>query len=128
MGGISIDGDGFSGDDQVALNKAVQNRVDYTKTDPNAVNDSMGTRTEYGAPVNKQGNFVAPSESLPSDEYQSQSKAYQKWKSDYQNRWPSATFNSDGSANSGAKPLGSSITSMGYSKGGKASSSKKSGW
>ena len=134
MGGVTLGGGGFTGDDQVELNKRIEEtrsrpRIDYTKTDPAATKDSMGNRLEYGAPVDSKGRFVSPNIDLPDEEYQAQKKAYQKWKSDYISRWPSATFNPDGSANSGMKPFGSSISSKGYSKGGTSSSKKKnSSW
>ena len=133
MGGVTLGGGGFTGDDQVELNKRIEEtrsrpRIDYTKSDPDATKDSMGNRIEYGAPVDSKGRFIAPNIDLPDEEYQAQKKAYHKWKSDYMSRNPSATFNPDGSAISPFKPFGSGTYGRVFSKGGKASAKKNSSW
>ena len=82
-----------------------QAKIDYTKAGP-ITQDSMGQKLEYGIPVNAKGDFFAPSQDLPDDEYMQQIKAYKTWKTDFTRRWPSAKFNADGSAISAVKPMG----------------------
>lgn len=80
-----------------------QQKIDYTKPGP-VTKDSLGQKLEYGVPVNDKGDFISPSENLPDNEYSSQLTAYKKWKADFLNRWPDATFNPDGSVKSKMKP------------------------
>ena len=89
-----------------------QAKIDYTKAGP-ITQDSMGQKLEYGIPVNAKGDFFAPSQDLPDDEYMQQIKAYKTWKSDFTRRWPSAKFNADGSADNGTKAFGSSMMPFG---------------
>ena len=84
-------------------------RIDYTKPGP-VTKDSMGQQLEYGVPVTADGNFKAPDKQawydgkLSDKEYHEQLSAYKQWRADFSRRWPSATFNTDGSAKAVIKP------------------------
>ena len=76
--------------------------IDYAKPGPMST-DSMGTKLEYGIPVNDKGAFVPPNPSLPADELAKQTAAYDSWKADYIKRFPNAIQLPDGSMQ-GIKP------------------------
>jgi uncharacterized protein YukE len=79
--------------------------VDYTKSGP-VTTDSKGNKLEYGIPVNSSGHFKLPAVDLPADEAEQQLAAYNRWKSDFVRRWPTASFNPDGSVNKSQNPNG----------------------
>ena len=77
-----------------------QQRIDYTKPGP-ITQDSMGQKLEYGIPINAQGNFIAPNQDLPDQEFLTQLKSYKTWKADFLQRWPSAKQKADGTMSTG---------------------------
>lgn len=92
-----------------SIQSVQQDKIDYRKQGP-ITKDSMGQKLEYGIPVTDDGKFKAPNKEawydgkMSDKEYHEQLSAYKKWRADFTNRWPSATFNDDGSAKSSVKP------------------------
>jgi len=89
--------------DQQAKQQAINNQVsdqqagkiNYNEPGP-ITKSSLGQKLEYGIPVDNKGNFIAPDQNLPDDEYLTQLKAYKAWLKDFTTRWPNAQKRPDG--------------------------------